>query len=458
MKRFMLVGILSVLFLFQGMAAANTAYEQAKIECLSAWVSLAAYNDRIGLLARSELMDEGWAIKQYQESYGGVDAKFFVVDKADPVTGDGTYLLVITGTESQKDIHLDLNIHKVFFGGTTRETFFTEAQRAKVVSTDPMVHKGFDDYVRAAFFTKEYDGITFGEYIAKILKEKPGAKLYITGHSLGGAVATLASARLSMLGVPANQIEVISFGAPAVGNETFARMYGDKLQLDRIVIAGDPVKGVLQAVSEGYVQFGSPKEWQANRNSEKFKHEMVVYVDAALRNFYDVRREAEAAGERIDDEKDKTEPELKAGEKVYIAPFAFKLDEKIADDRTYMEEALKDNFRERIPGCVFSKGIRGSVREECEKARAAGCQYVVIEDFLGKRIQKEEYNFAMMMQEEIYDVDGHFLGGQETATNTGEMTPIEAILRAQTALKASRERTLFGKNYKAKELRQNEKN
>lgn len=444
MKGCIIAGLISVIFWFQGVMAASTAYEQAEMEYLSAWVSLAAYNDRIGLLARSELMDAGWTIKRYRESYGGADAKFFVINKADPVTGDGTYLLAITGTESQKDVHLDLKIHKVFFGGTTRETFFTAAQRSNVVSTEPMVHKGFDDYVRTAFFTKEYDGITFGEYIAKILRGEPRAKLYITGHSLGGAVATLTSARLSMLGVPASQIEVISFGAPAVGNEAFARTYGDNIYLDRVVIAGDPVKSVLQAISGDYVQFGTAKEWQANRNSEKFKHEMVVYVDAALRNFYDVQWKAEAAGESINDEKDKTETELKAGKKIYIVPFVFKLDEKIADDRNYMEAVLKDSFRARIPGCIFGEGIRGSVREECEKARAAGCQYVVMEEFLGKRIQKEEYNFAMMMHEEIYDVDGHFLGGQETATNTSEMTPIEAVLHAQTALKQSRERTLLG--------------
>ena len=60
----------------------------------------------------------------------------------------------------------------------------------------------------------------------------------MTGHSLGGAVALLAAARLYDEG--ASQIQVVTFGAPAVGNAAFNAAYEPLLQVDRIVMAGDP--------------------------------------------------------------------------------------------------------------------------------------------------------------------------------------------------------------------------
>ena len=137
--------------------------------------------------------------------------------------------------------------------------------------------------------------MTFGEYIAAELKKDPSRKLYITGHSLGGAAATLAAARLSDLGVAPGQLEVITFGAPAVGNDSFARHYEHNFQLTRVTMAGDPVNKVLQSLTGGFVQFGQRVEWRS-KLSERFPHGMAVYLDEAYRHYVDAGREDEGRG------------------------------------------------------------------------------------------------------------------------------------------------------------------
>ncbi|RCN30532.1 triacylglycerol lipase [Ancylostoma caninum] len=61
--------------------------------------------------------------------------------------------------------------------------------------------------------------------IKRVLKDPKyaGYKVAFTGHSLGGALATLAAARAARQGLrPGNKILVYTFGAPRVGDSTFA--------------------------------------------------------------------------------------------------------------------------------------------------------------------------------------------------------------------------------------------
>ena len=65
------------------------------------------------------------------------------------------------------------------------------------------------------------------------------------------------------------------------------------------------------------------------------------------------------------------------------------------------------------------------------EARKAGCDYILMDNFVGKRIADEEYLFRMTLQEELYDIQGRLVYAQEANTNTAEMTPIEALLYDQ---------------------------
>ncbi|KAF8645887.1 hypothetical protein AX16_007545 [Volvariella volvacea WC 439] len=55
----------------------------------------------------------------------------------------------------------------------------------------------------------------------------PGYAIIATGHSLGGAVATLAAASLQGK-FPENQVRLYSYGAPRVGNQVFAQRFNEE--------------------------------------------------------------------------------------------------------------------------------------------------------------------------------------------------------------------------------------
>ena len=97
------------------------------------------------------------------------------------------------------------------------------------------VHSGF--WNSEQLFEAGLKSITFksGQTLFEIIKNakrnnKTSKKIQflITGHSLGGAIATLFAARLiDFYNVDPNNIVVYTFGAPAVGNEHFKYVFED---------------------------------------------------------------------------------------------------------------------------------------------------------------------------------------------------------------------------------------
>ncbi|KAK3378430.1 Alpha/Beta hydrolase protein [Podospora didyma] len=72
------------------------------------------------------------------------------------------------------------------------------------------------------------------------VKANPSYKVIVTGHSLGGAVGTLATAYLRKAGIPV--AELITFGSPRVGNSAFAKFVTDQPGAEyRLTHAEDPV-------------------------------------------------------------------------------------------------------------------------------------------------------------------------------------------------------------------------
>ena len=70
------------------------------------------------------------------------------------------------------------------------------------------------------------------------------ARLLVTGHSLGGALATLAAFDIKQA-VPALRMEVYTFGTPYPGNRAFAREY-DALLPDTWHVIHDGVCSALR--------------------------------------------------------------------------------------------------------------------------------------------------------------------------------------------------------------------
>ncbi len=127
------------------------------------------------------------------------------------VASDTYYILAFRGTEvsSLKDIKSDLDAKTIVCesGGKVHEGF----------------HKAFDEL-----------HVDIQEYLDENLHEKK--PLFITGHSLGAALATIGAKRLTCKhGIAA----CYTFGSPRVGDEEW--MKGIKTPIYRLVNAADPV-------------------------------------------------------------------------------------------------------------------------------------------------------------------------------------------------------------------------
>ncbi|KAI9911479.1 hypothetical protein PsorP6_009245 [Peronosclerospora sorghi] len=99
----------------------------------------------------------------------------------------------------------------------------------------PRVHRGF--WIAYESIREELKEVT-----RLILDEHPGVSLYVTGHSMGGALAVLAAYDLA---VNFNlQVTMYNFGGPRVGNPSFRQHYDSCVPTSyRVVMDGDIVPG-----------------------------------------------------------------------------------------------------------------------------------------------------------------------------------------------------------------------
>lgn len=390
--------------------------DREELHFTAAIISMSTYSAELNLLARQWLQDLGWVMDSHEYATALAAGRAHILAKKMP-DGELIYVLAFPGTERKQDAIVDLRVKRIPFGGATPAEFEQIAAQKEKSSSDPLVHKGFNDYTQAALFSNkiaEFGNITLGESIAKDMREHPNYQLYLTGHSLGGAAATLAAARLADMGVAPGQLQVITFGAPAVGNAAFARAYENRMHLTRITMDGDPVKAALQSLAGTYAQFGEKVVWDSHLG--RFPHDMTLYLDEALRHYQDTHDDAEA-------------PSLVTGESqqvqglVYVAPFDFEINDMLAADKKYMERVARGILLSTYKPIVFGKDNVDVYQE----ARRQGAKYVLFEHFRGQRIKKEEANFRLSMDEELYDIDGNVLSFQSYSTTARILTPIETV-------------------------------
>lgn len=153
----------------------------------------------------------------------------------------------------------------VFRGSVTKTDFKTDAQISVIQAQDPRrfngtegddsnlgdvgVHQGFYKYLFGDRGRERSKYMEIMKHVEQLLTENPSRRnynLYITGHSLGGALATLfgfyAAASCS-LPLP---VTIVSVASPRVGNIAFARTFAElesqgKLRHLRIANHKDPV-------------------------------------------------------------------------------------------------------------------------------------------------------------------------------------------------------------------------
>tara|TARA_B100000963_G_scaffold361975_1_gene401504 strand:- start:554 stop:1480 length:927 start_codon:yes stop_codon:yes gene_type:complete len=98
------------------------------------------------------------------------------------------------------------------------------------------IHSGFYEHLHMGESYKNIDNTVF-----KLIKKYPNYEIYITGHSLGGALCTLYGYELSQK--VNKKINVISFASPRLGNKWFKKKVEniDNLNILRITYKKDIV-------------------------------------------------------------------------------------------------------------------------------------------------------------------------------------------------------------------------
>ena len=425
MKVFRFVILLCVLAVPLRCFAAAPAPELPALLFVEAAASEAAYSGELSELLRARLTAAGWEIVGAETvGHRGTVGRFFHMVRRD-ADGAELHIIAFPGTERGSDVWTDLRMKRAAFGGHSPAEFLAVRDTPKKERGGmPLVHRGFLDYCQAALFTDTMGGETPGERFAADLRAHPSEKLYLTGHSLGGAAAILAAARLSDLGVSPDQLIVTTFGAPAVGNEDFVRTYQDRFTLRRVVMRGDPVKDALPSPL-GFHHFGERIDWQPARTTAAFPHTMTVYVDAALRRLYDTHDGSGALTFLVGKEN------RTAGHTVYLAPIEVEVDDALAEDVPYLRAVLRDAQYVRNAATVFAPADTSGPLDVSVQARAArtvGAEQMLVYRISGEKLRDAHETYRLTLERSVYDRDGNLLAAGARSAATGALTPMEVIL------------------------------
>ena len=136
---------------------------------------------------------------------------------------DNKLSIIFRGTESMRDVLTDLNIIQV---DMNLENFYDE--------TPPEVHWGF--YNQFKELKPDLDKI-----INDYKSDDENKEIVFAGHSLGGALATIASVNYSYNN-PNLSVNCITYGSPRVGDQQFADIFNKNVKNSfRFVNDNDPI-------------------------------------------------------------------------------------------------------------------------------------------------------------------------------------------------------------------------
>ncbi|ORU00220.1 hypothetical protein D081_1314 [Anaerovibrio sp. JC8] len=409
--------------------AASEAVRNAGLQYACALLDMMSYKSQLNEVIRDVISDYGYDIVNYNNQDKKADTNFILLRSKEPEELSGKYLNIVAvpGTEKMKDVEVDLRFQKVLFGGSVPSEFEQYAATEKTTSAQPLVHKGFNDYTQTAFFTPKKDGSLGVDPLMDIIYNDQ-EDLVLTGHSLGGAVAVLLGTRMECMGIPPGSIRIVTFGAPAVGNKTFANEYGNVVKHTRYTMSGDPVHGLLQFIKAGYEQTGEEIKCKRNPNSLKFSHNMSEYLDSSIRNFLDVlETEHEDLHNHVAADEATTIfslPGKPVKGRAYLAPAVVHLPDDIDNDAVYMKQ-----LTEMIEGYDFDESVDGDETDERAQNAAAirtSCDRICRVTIDAKQLTRKVYQITV--QEDISDPYGNIISTQTCGTTTDNLSPIEAVL------------------------------
>lgn len=243
----------------------------------------------------SFMRSHGWEIAPYAFEDEAVKTNFSVASNTCADCGMELYIVTFKGTTTKKDWGINLKTSHTAYGGNTLEEMEAIAKQDPK-EKKPAVHEGFNTYVDSVLRSSVVNGQSRFKGVFKKVYETDNSHLILTGHSLGGAAATLLGERLVSLGMPKEKFTVITFGAPAIGNDEFAMEYGDKINLLRVTNTSDPIPGSLQTFFGGYKQFGEHVKYHISPKISSNNHDIAMYLDHSVSEYYKALDKAVALG------------------------------------------------------------------------------------------------------------------------------------------------------------------
>ena len=427
----------------------QSKYDEARMLSLAANTCAGTYVNDGKAPEYTYLGEYGWEITPYVVDRGKVEATFMTAKNTETKGKKKIGIIAFRGSKSKKDWAINFTTNKVEFGGTNLKEFQEFAEKKDVEKTIPQVHKGFNEYVMTAFSLQEdFAGDNIKENIAKTLMDNPNFTLLITGHSLGGAAATLMAERLVAMGIPKEQVPVVTFGAPAIGNRAFVEQYEDKINLTRVVNSLDPVPGSLQSFFSGYKQFETVKTLKVSAQDVAFQHPISLYFDLAMKNFYDVTDEGVAAGYL------KASPsEIRTGKEPLVAIFVAESKKNINSIfAPYIRRFVLNEYKNMLPSYVVidkkndthrfdshkpdgHKSDRQNAeyynfQEVISEAKSAGAEYVIILETEMKRMGQTDTWFSTLNQGVFKAATGRLVTMNATATRvTVDQGAMQSIVK-----------------------------
>lgn len=132
-------------------------------------------------------------------------------------------------------------------------------------------------------FVRAY-GAVRTEVIAAVREVKP-VRVYVTGYSMGAALATLAALHIQSR-FPSSQVTMYNFASPCIGDRDFARVYGETVpDSHRVVHQGDVVPDLrllfeheLPVRSECW-HVGQEHILPRHHKSRRPHHEKIYYLE-----------------------------------------------------------------------------------------------------------------------------------------------------------------------------------
>ena len=108
-------------------------------------------------------------------------------------------------------------------------------------------------YVHSGFYKQLHHEFTYNHLkidLLWLINEYPNYDIYISGHSLGGALATLFGYEISF--DIDKKINIISFASPRVGNYEFKKSFENKINLNHYRISNDQDIGTAVPIINYY--------------------------------------------------------------------------------------------------------------------------------------------------------------------------------------------------------------